>query len=98
MDYQIFWQIYHMPKYLEENEIEQTFQTTFYNFYEPVNDNTVLARNTTPDDVRSLTLKLASMADEKLTDTTDPQLEYYTEVRVYIDFKTYIEEVWSKIY
>ena len=99
MDCKISWQLYHAPKYLEETEIEQAFRTTFYGFYEPLNDNTVIARNTTTQDVRSITRKLASMADKELTGTTDPQLEYRVEVRVYIDFAgKYVEEVWSKTY
>ncbi|MBO4600133.1 MAG: hypothetical protein J5641_05280 [Bacteroidales bacterium] len=98
IDCKIYWQLYHTPKYLEENEIEQAFQETFCGYYEQVNDNTVIARNTTVRDVRSLTLKLASMADKKLTGTTDPQLDYRVEVRVYIDFGSYVEERWSKTY
>ena len=99
MDCKIYWQLYHTPKHLEETEIEQAFMTTFFGFYERVNDNTVIARNTTTRDVRSLTLKLASMADDLLEGTTDPQLDYRVEVRIYIDFAgKYVEEVWSKTY
>ena len=99
MDCKIYWQLYHTPKYLEETEIEQAYRETFYGFYERVNDNTVIARNTTTRDVRSLTLKLASMADQKLEGTTDPRLEYGVEIRVYIDFKgKFVEEIWSKTY
>ena len=99
MDCKIYWQLYHTPKHLEETEIEQAFRTTFYSFYERVNDNTVIARSTTIQNVRSLTRKLASMADAKLNGTTDPQLDYRVEVRVYINFNDkYVEEVWSKTY
>ena len=99
MDCKIFWQLRHSPKHLEETEIEQAYRTTFYNYYERVNDNTVIARNTTMQDVRSLTMKLASMADAKLEGTTDPGLEYRMEMCVYIDFAgKYVEEVWSKTY
>ena len=99
IDCQIYWQLYHTPKHLEETEIEKTFRDTFYGFYEPLNENTVIARNTTTHDVRSLTRKLASMADAKLDGTTDPQLDYRVEVRVYVNFDgKYVEEVWSKMY
>ena len=99
MDCKITWQLYHTPKYLEETEIEQVFRSTFYGFYEPLNDNTVIARSTTTYDVRSITRKLASMADKKLEGTTDPSLDYRVEVRVFIDFAgKYVEEVWSKTY
>lgn len=99
MNCKIFWQLYHTPKYLDETEIEKAFQETFYGFYERVNDNSVIARNTTTQDVRSLTLKLATMADQKLEGSIDPQLDYQVEVRVFIDFNgRYIEEIWSKIY
>ena len=64
-----------------------------------VGDNTVLAPNTTVHDVQSITRKLANMADEKLKGTTDPQLNYRLEMRVYIDYAgKYVEEVWSKTY
>ncbi len=99
IDCKIYWQLYYTPKYLEESEIEQAYRETFYGFYELVNDNTVIARNTTTDDVQSLTLKLASMADSKLKGTTDPQLDHGVEMRVYIDFNgKYVEEVWNKSY
>jgi hypothetical protein len=99
MDCKVFWQLHHTPKHLEETEIEQAYRSTFCNYYERVNDNTVIARNTNTHDVRSLTLKLASMADKKLEGTTDPQLDYRVEVCVYIDFAgKYVEEVWSKLY
>ena len=99
MDCKIYWQLYHTPKYLEESVIEQAYRETFYGFYERVNDNTVIARNTTTHDVRSLTLKLATMADERLEGTIDPQLDYGVEMRVYIDFAgKYVEEVWNKSY
>ena len=99
MDCKIYWQLYHAPKHLEETEIEQAYRSTFFNFYERVNDNTVIARNTTTYDVRSLTRKLASMADDKLSGTTDPELDYRVEVRVYIDYAgKYVEEVWNKTY
>lgn len=95
----IYWQLYHIPKYVEENDIEKTFQDVFYGFYERVNDNTVIARNTTRQDVKSLTLKLASMADEKINGSAPPALDYYIEVRVFIDYNgSSVEEVWSKCY
>lgn len=95
----ITWQLYHQPKYITESEIEKTFQETFFGFYEKVNDNTVLARNTTKEDVRSLTLKLASMADSRITETLDPENGEKIEVKVFIDFAgVYVEEIWSKTY
>ena len=99
IDCKIYWQLYHLPKYLGENDIEKAFQDTFFEFYEKVNDNTVIARNTTIADVRSLTLKLASMADNKITDIIDPSLDYHVEMRIFIDFNgSYVDEVWSKSY
>ena len=99
MDCKIYWQLYHSPKYVEDTDIETAFRETFFDFYERVNDNTVIARKTTRDDVRSLTLKLASMADAKITEGSDPALGYSIEVRVYIDYAgKYVEEVWSKTY
>ena len=56
------------------------------------------ALHTTPRDVRSITLKLASMADALLDGTSDPA-QGPIEVRVFIDFGgSYIDEVWSKTY
>ena len=99
MDCKVFWQIYHTPKYLEESEIEHAYSTTFFGFFQRINNNTVIARQTTQQDVRSLTLKLASMADEKLEGTLDPALDYQVEVRVYINYGgKYVEEVWNKSY
>lgn len=99
MDCKIYWQLYNSPKYLEATEIEEAFRETFFGFYTRVNDNTVLAPNTTVHDVQSITRKLANMADEKLKGTTDPQLNYRLEMRVYIDYAgKYVEEVWSKTY
>ena len=99
MDCKIYWQLYNSPKYLEATEIEEAFRETFFGFYTRVNDNTVLAPNTTVHDVQSITRKLANMADEKLKGTTDPQLDYRLEMRVYIDYAgKYVEEVWSKTY
>jgi hypothetical protein len=93
----IYWQLYTPAKYITADEIEQAFQQTFFDFYERVNDNTVRARNTTRADVRSLTLKLATMADAKIHDTADPAAP--VEVRVFINYGgSNIEEVWSKNY
>lgn len=99
LDCKIYWQLYHTPKYLEETEIEKAYQETFYGFYTRLNDNTVIARNTNVRDVRSLTLKLASMAHQKLEGRIDPRLDYQVELRVYIDFAgKYVEEVWNQSY
>lgn len=99
MDCKIYWQLYLHPKQLEPSDIEKAFQETFFGFYERVNDNTVLARNTTRADVRSLTRKLCSMADEKIADAPDTGSNCQAEMRVYIDFGgTYTEEIWSKKY
>lgn len=95
----ITWQLYLQPKYVTADEIEQAFQETFFGFYEKVNDNTVLARNTTKQDVRSLTLKLASMADSRITETLDPENDEKVEVKVFINYAdSYVEEIWSKSY
>lgn len=95
----IYWQLYTQTKYTTFSEIEKAFQDTFFGFYERVNDNTVRATNTTKKDVRSLTLKLADMADKRINDTTDPTEDNPVEVRVFIDFSgSYIEEIWSKTY
>lgn len=94
----VYWQLYAPHKYLTVTDIEQAFQQTFFGYYDRVNDNTVRAMHTTPRDVRSITLKLASMADALLDGTTDPA-EGPIEVRVFIDFAgSYIDEVWSKTY
>lgn len=94
----VYWQLYAPHKYLTVTDIEQAFQQTFFGYYDRVNDNTVRAMHTTPRDVRSITLKLASMADALLDGTTDP-FEGPIEVRVFIDFAgSYIDEVWSKTY
>lgn len=94
----VYWQLYAPHKYLTMTDIEQAFQQTFFGYYDRVNDNTVRAMHTTPRDVRSITLKLASMADALLDGTTDPA-EGSIEVRVFIDFAgSYIDEVWSKTY
>lgn len=99
MDCKIYWQMYLHPKYIEPTEIEKAFQETFFGFYDRVNDNTVIARNTTRSDVRSLTRKLCSMADAKIDEELDPSLDSQVEMRVYIDFNgSYVEEVWSKYY
>lgn len=99
MDCTISWQLYHRPKYLEDSQIEKAFQDTFFAFYDRVNDNTAIARNTTRDDVRSLTLQLANMADDKISGTLDPSRNEQVEVVVIINFAgSYTEEVWSKSY
>lgn len=95
----ITWQLYHQPKYVTESDIERAFQETFFGFYEKVNDNTALARNTTKKDVRSLTLKLALMADSRITETLDPENGEKVEVKVFVNYaNSYIEEIWSKSY
>lgn len=93
----IYWQLYTPAKYITPDEIAQAFQQTFFAYYPRVNDNTVRARNTTRSDVRSLTLKLATMADAKIHDTADPAAP--VEVRVFINYGgSSVEEVWSKNY
>ncbi len=99
IDCTIYWQLYTQPKYTNAAQIEHAFQESFFGYYEPVNNNTVRALNTTKSDVRSITIKLASMADKRIDDTTDPALESPVEVRVFINFyNSYIEEIWSKTY
>ena len=100
IDCTVYWQLYApvAEKHLTVTDIERAFQQTFFGYYERVNDNTVRALHTTPRDVRSITLKLASMADALLDGTTDPA-QGPIEVRVFIDFGgSYIDEVWSKTY
>lgn len=94
----IYWQLYHQPKHLTHNDIEEAFRTAFFGYYEKVNGNTVIARNTTPSDVRSITRQLCSMADRNISGTLDPDQNENIEVRVFIDFGTYVDETWSKIY
>lgn len=97
IDCTIYWQLYTPAKHVTADEIEQAFQQTFFGYYPRVNDNTVRARNTTHSDVRSLTVKLATMADAKIHGTADPAAP--VEVRVFINYGgSYIEEVWSKNY
>ena len=100
IDCTIYWQLYNQPKSVTLSDIEGAFQSTFFGYYELVNDNTVRARNTTKNDVRSLSVKLASMADALIDDRHGQSEQTLPiEVRVYIDFNgSYIEEVWSKTY
>lgn len=99
MDCTIYWQLYHTPKYLTDDTLEQIYKETFYGFWTPLNDNSVIAREVTQKDVRSLTLKLCTMANNKITESRDPQEIDNVEMRVYIDFAgKYIEEVWNKTY
>ncbi len=95
----VYWQLYQQPKHTTPEAIEQAFQETFFSFWRKVNDNTVRVENTTRSDVRSLTLRLAQLADNKITERLDPSLGYQVEVKVFIDFNgSYVEEVWSNIY
>ena len=93
----ITWQLYTHSKYTSATDIEKAFQNTYFAFYERVNDNTCIARHTTKADVRSLTIKLATMADAKIEEPSDPS--HPVEVRVFINYANrYTEEVWSKTY
>jgi len=114
IDCTITWQLYYsdsLSKAITPEIIQNTFYETFTSFYQPLNDNTVRASSTTKSDVRSLTLKLASMADAKLIDIASGHrdADLYgcgydnkaasVEVRVFIDYGgSYSEEVWSKSY
>ena len=93
----IYWQLYTPAKYITADEIEQAFQQTFFDFYERVNDNTVRASNTTRSEVRSLTMKLISMADAPIEGDPNPEGQQI-EIRVFINYGTTIEEIWSKDY
>ena len=95
----VYWQLYQQSKHTTPEAIEEAFQETFFSFWRKVNDNTVRVENTTRSDVRSLTLRLAQLADNKITERLDPSLGYQVEVKVFIDFNgSYVEEVWSNIY
>lgn len=99
IDCTIYWQLYMQSKNISIEQIEKAYSETFFGYYERLNDNSVIARNTTQNEVRSLTLKLASMADKKIMDIQDPQQELGVEVRVYINYaNSFIEEIWSKNY
>ena len=98
IDCTIYWQTYTQQKHPSLSTIESAFRSTFFDYYQRVNDNTVRALNTTKSDVRSLTIKLASMADALIDQQPDTAQEP-VEVRVFIDFAgSYTEEVWSKNY
>lgn len=99
MDCTIYWQLYHTPKHLSDADIEQAYSETFYGFWDRVNDNSVIAREVTQSDVRSLTLKLCSMADAKIKEQRDPSATDNAEMRVFINFAgKYVEEIWSRTY
>lgn len=95
----VYWQLYQQPKHTTPEAIERAFQHSFFGFWHKVNDNTVRVEHTTPGDVRSLTRRLAQLADNTITEKLDPELGYQVEVKVFIDFNgSYVEEVWSKVY
>lgn len=93
----IYWQTYTQTKNTTLSDIESAYQKAFFSFYEKYNDNTVIARGTTSNNVRSITRQLCTMADKDITQPLDTNISQ-VEVRVFIQFPTYIEEAWSKIY
>lgn len=98
MDCEIYWQVYHHAKHITPDQIESVFRDTFFGFYSKVNDNTVVARQTTRNMVRSNVRQLCAMADAELKEPLDPSLGQTVEVKVFINFGTYVEEVWSNDY
>lgn len=96
--FEIYWQVYHQPKYIAPSDIESVFQETFFGFYKKVNDNTVRAQESSRSEVRSKTLQLCNMANAKIDQPLDPSLNEKIEVRVFINFGTYVEELWSNEY
>lgn len=98
-DCTVYWQLYLLPKHASAEAIEKTFQETFFGFWKKLNDNTVLVEQTTHDDVRSLTLRLAQLADSKVADSAGPASDLPVEVRVFINYGGSREEmVWKKTY
>ncbi len=95
----ILWQLQTQAQPETYAPIEKAFQDTFFGYYQRLNDNTVRAENTTQSDVRSLTLKLSSMADQKITPDSLPPDHPPIQISVFINFhNSYTEEVWSKTY
>ena len=93
----ITWQTYTHTKQITADQIQKAFQQTFFGYYPPLNDNTVRASNTTRSEVRSLTMKLISMADALIEGEPNPEGQQI-EIRVFINYGTTIEEIWSKDY
>ena len=93
----ITWQTYTHAKHITADQIQKAFQQTFFGYYPPLNDNTVRASNTTRREVRSLTMKLISMADALIEGEPNPEGQQI-EIRVFINYGTTIEEIWSKDY
>lgn len=96
----VFWQLYQEQKYFTPESIEKAFHDTFTAFWKnSPTYNSVTVNDISRSDVRSLTLKLSQMADQKVTEELDPTLEYDVRVKVFIDFNgSYIEEIWDKTY
>ena len=96
----VFWQLYQEQKYSTPESIEKAFHDTFTDFWKnSPTYNSVTVNDISRSDVRSLTLKLSQMADQKVTEELDPTLEYDVRVKVFIDFNgSYIEEIWDKTY
>ncbi len=100
VDCTIYWQLYQREKYATTESIERAFHDTFTAFWkDSPTENSVRVTDISRSDVRSLTLKLAQMADEKITETLDPALGYTVLVKVFIEYDAeYVEEVWEKRY
>lgn len=93
----ITWQTYTHTKQITADQIQKAFQQTFFGYYPPLNDNTVIARKTTRREVRSLTMKLISMADALIDGDPNPEGQQI-EIKVFINYGSTIEEIWSKDY
>lgn len=96
----VSWHMYMNQKYATPESIEKAFHDTFTAYW--VNSptyNSVRVTDISRSDVRSLTLKLCSMADKKITEELDPSLGYDVTVKVIINFNNaYEEEIWDKTY
>lgn len=96
----VSWHLYKAQKHASIEEVEQVFHDTFTGFWQDgPSYNTVRVTDIDCSEVRSLTLKLAQMADEKVVEELVPDLGCDVTVRVFIDFdNSYEEEVWGKTY
>jgi|GEM_PF-1550441 len=100
VDCVVSWNLYMVTKHTTPEVIENTFRSTFTNFWNNApTDNSVRVTDISRSDVRSLALRLSQIADDKITENLDPNLGYDVTVKVIICFdNSYEEEIWSKTY